>query len=124
MQHATCIAAVLPQTCGMSSRDEPPVPARSETLRAALREVLRGPYRTLHELSGELRASEREVLEHLEHLELSLQHTQERLEIEPARCLACGFSFDTRTRLKKPGRCPACRATRIAPPRFSITAKD
>jgi predicted Zn-ribbon and HTH transcriptional regulator len=100
--------------------DRPKVPERTETLRNALRDVLRGRELTLRELSQALGASERDLLGHLQHLERSLVHGPETLVIEPACCLACGFRFDDRARLGKPGRCPACRATRIAPPRFSI----
>ena len=46
-----------------------------------------------------------------------------RLEIEPARCLACRYAFEDRTRLSKPGRCPVCRATRIALPRFRVVPR-
>jgi predicted Zn-ribbon and HTH transcriptional regulator len=94
---------------------------RSETLRAALRDLLRSSEpRTIRELSQSLGESERELYEHLEHLARSLPHTKERLKIEPSRCLACGFEFEERTRLKKPGRCPNCKATRISPPRYLI----
>jgi predicted Zn-ribbon and HTH transcriptional regulator len=96
-------------------------PTRNETVRAALRDRLRSETTlTLRELSQAIGASERDVLAHLEHLERSLSHTDERLIIEPARCLACGFAFEARARFKKPGRCPTCRATRISSPRFSI----
>lgn len=101
------------------SDDEPK--SRSLTHREALREaLLTGEFRTARELSAELSLQEREVYQHLEHLELSLANSAQRLELDPSRCLACGYTFDDRARLKKPGRCPACRATRIAPPRFRI----
>lgn len=97
-------------------------PARAETTREALRALLRQALQplTLRELSQQAAVSEREVLDHLEHLERSLSRSGAELAIEPARCLACGFAFEQRTRFKKPGRCPACKATRITPPRFRI----
>lgn len=104
----------------MDRADSAP-PSRNETVRAALKEHLRNERSfNLRELSQAIKASERDVLAHLEHLERSLAHTGERLIIEPARCLACGFAFEARTRFKKPGRCPTCKATRISSPRFSI----
>jgi transcriptional regulator len=97
---------------------------RSETLRAGLRELLRGgELLTIRELSQSLGASERDLYEHLEHLARSLPHTGERLNIEPSRCLACGFEFGERTRFKKPGRCPECKSTRISTPRFGIASE-
>ena len=98
-----------------------PLPARGETARNALREALQaGEKLTARELSQQLRISERDVLDHLQHIERSLQRGSERLRIEPARCIACNFSFDERTRFAKPGRCPECKSTRIAPPHFEI----
>lgn len=96
---------------------------RTVTHRTALRQVLsQGKPLTVRELSQAIGASERDVLEHLEHLEQSLAHQPERLTITPAHCIACGFSFEGRARVAKPGKCPKCRATRIAPPRFAIQA--
>jgi len=108
----------------MSAEDKGP-PLRTETLRSELREALRseqGP-QTIRELSQTLRASERDLLAHLEHLARSLSHGSERLTVEPARCLSCGFDFEDRTRFTKPGRCPACKSTRIALPRFAISSR-
>jgi len=103
----------------------PQPPERPETLRAQLREALhneQGP-QTIRELSQTLGASERDLLTHLEHLARSLPHDNEHLTIDPSRCLSCNFEFEDRTRIKKPGRCPACKSTRITPPRFAISTK-
>ena len=35
-----------------------------------------------------------------------------RIIIEPARCRSCGFVF-SEDKLIKPGKCPACRGTRL-----------
>ncbi|MFO7566673.1 MAG: transcriptional regulator [Enhygromyxa sp.] len=95
--------------------------ARSETVRETLRRALREGPATLQELSGHVRVAEKQLLEHLEHLRRSLAgRGVERLEVEPARCLACGFCFDARKRLSKPSRCPQCKSTRVTPPRFSL----
>lgn len=101
--------------------EQPPPRARDLTAREALREaLLSGEPRTSLELSAELSLQEREVIEHLAHLERSLAHSAQRLEVEPARCLGCGFAFEERGRLSKPGRCPRCKSTRIARPKFRI----
>jgi maltoporin len=47
----------------------------------------------------------------------------EQVTIEPARCEGCGFVFEGRDRVGKPGRCPVCRGSRIRPPRFSYVAR-
>ena len=102
-----------------------PVPqARSSTVRSALKAALRTASReearTAKELSAAVGISEKDVAEHLAHLERSLKPEGLRLEVAPAECLACGYVFRERTRLTRPGACPKCRSTRIDPPAFRI----
>lgn len=104
----------------MSSSETPDLPERGETARESLAAALRGAPLTARELSERVRLSEREVIGHLEHLGRSARARGERLVIQPAACLGCGFAFEARERAGKPGRCPSCRATRISPPRFSL----
>ena len=80
--------------------EPPPPPERHATVRA--------------ELEVELRK------DHLEHVEQSARTRGERLVVEAASCADCGFRFEGRTRLTKPGACPECRSTRIDPPLFSL----
>jgi len=96
------------------------VPARRETARRALRAALGSEPQSAKELSALLGIAEKEVLEHLEHLERSLKSEGHELAVLPARCLACGFSFRTRDRLKRPSRCPECKSERIEAARFSL----
>jgi transcriptional regulator len=108
----------------MARRDEEagargPAP-RGETMREALRRALRAGRATARDLSGEVGIREKDVAEHLEHLARSLEHRGERLVVEPAACLACGYVFRERSRLSRPGACPECRSTRIDPPVFRI----
>jgi len=94
---------------------------RRATIRSSLREALRaGPIGT-HELSARIGISEKDVAAHLEHVARSLRSSGERLHVEPARCLACGFIFRERTRLSRPSRCPVCRSQRLDPARFAIS---
>jgi transcriptional regulator len=94
---------------------------RTDTIREAIAAELRQGSLTARELSERVRISEREVAGHLEHLARSARSRGQRLEVAPARCLGCGFAFETRERPTKPGRCPSCRATRISPPRFTLS---
>ncbi|MET0341519.1 MAG: transcriptional regulator [Polyangiales bacterium] len=66
-------------------------------------------------------APQKELIDHLAHLERSLARGEERLVVEPARCLACDFAFTERTRLAKPSRCPRCKSSRITLPRFAVS---
>jgi transcriptional regulator len=95
---------------------------RTQTVRAAIRkELLRGSA-TARELSERVSVREKEIAEHLEHLTRSLRARGERLVVEPASCIACGYRFSRRTRLSRPGSCPECGSTRIDPPAFRIEA--
>jgi hypothetical protein len=95
-------------------------PPRGRTAREALAEALRAGWASAKALSGEVGLPEKAVAEHLAHLSRSLKAGGERLEVEPARCLRCGRTFEDRRRLTKPSRCPACRSERIAAPRFRV----
>jgi predicted Zn-ribbon and HTH transcriptional regulator len=99
-------------------RPATPRPAR-ETVRQALRRELEAGSASARELSVRLRISERDVLAHLPHLERSLAREGLRLAVEPAQCLACGYTFEGRARFATPGRCPECRSERIAAPLFA-----
>ncbi|MFT3765700.1 MAG: transcriptional regulator [Minicystis sp.] len=108
----------------MSKKDVKPPPDRGETPRTAIRAALQGPALTAREISVRTSMREKDVAEHLEHLERSLKREGERLVIEPAKCLACDFVFKSRGRLTTPGSCPECRSERIAPPAFRIESKS
>jgi predicted Zn-ribbon and HTH transcriptional regulator len=99
--------------------DKPP-PPRNATTRASLREALETAPATAHDLSSLVGIPEKQVAEHLEHLARTLRAHGERLVVEPARCLACGYVFRERARLTTPSACPMCRAERIASQRFRI----
>jgi predicted Zn-ribbon and HTH transcriptional regulator len=101
------------------SRPKPPsIPAdRHDTLRHEIITLLSAESLTAREISERLGIQEKEVLEHLEHVRIALHGG---LVMIPALCMACGFSFRKRERLKGPGRCPVCRSEHLAEPRFSI----
>ena len=100
----------------MSDKSAAPPPARTATPRQALLECLDEHPLSAKELSGLAGLSEKDVYLHLEHL----QRSHPELKVEAASCLKCGFHFEKRGKLTKPGRCPLCKATRINPPRFSL----
>lgn len=95
-------------------------PEREATIRVALHEALLEGTASARELSTRLGIRERDVASHLEHLARSVAARGERLAIEPAFCLACGFLFSGRKRFTTPGRCPRCSSERIEPPAFHL----
>jgi len=100
---------------------EPFVPAeRHATIRKEILSLLIGRILSAKDISAEVHISEKDVYEHLEHIERSTHMTGHHLTIIPAECLKCGFVFRKRERLKKPGRCPMCKGEKIQEPLFAI----
>jgi predicted Zn-ribbon and HTH transcriptional regulator len=102
------------------SADDKAPREQNSTWRDRLYHELRQGPQTIRELSILIGASQKDLLDHWAHLERSLARGGERLVVHPSYCLACRFKFEERKRLAKPGRCPACKSTRIALPRFAI----
>ncbi|MBJ6726960.1 transcriptional regulator [Geomesophilobacter sediminis] len=90
---------------------------RDETERHRIVTLLQAESLPTREISIRIRISEKEVLDHLEHIRMGRYGT---LVMEPAACRACGFVFKKRDRLKGPGRCPVCHSEQIAEPLFTI----
>ena len=65
------------------------------------------------ELSRELKIREKEVYDHLYHIQRTLKTRAKTLHIDPFYCLVCGYIFEDRKRLTRPGRCPKCRQGHI-----------
>jgi predicted Zn-ribbon and HTH transcriptional regulator len=103
--------------------DSKPPPERDATLRERLREALLRHPSTALELSSAAGLREKDVADHLAHLARSLEHRGERLDVEPASCIACGYYFASRERLSRPGSCPRCGSTRIEPPVYRIARR-
>jgi hypothetical protein len=78
---------------------------------------------TARDLSRFLGITEKEVYQHLPHVERSLRHGVS-LITEPARCLDCGFVFKKRKRFTTPGRCPVCRSEAITPAAYGINSES
>ncbi len=71
-------------------------------------------------ISKILRISEKEVYQHLSHISRSLKSQNRKLKIISARCLECGYTFESRNRFTSPGRCPSCRGEHIQDPEYGI----
>ena len=100
---------------------DPAIPQeRHETVRQEIISVLGRGEASAKDISFEVRISEKEVYDHLEHIRKSLNKKDHQLLIVPAECVKCGFVFSKRERLRKPGRCPVCKAESIREPLFSI----
>ena len=99
-----------------------PAPA-AETPRQAIHRLLAAAAHTAHELSALVHLPEKDVAPHVAHLARSLRHGDERLEVDPARCLDCGYAFRDRRKHTRPGTCPKCRSQHLAAPVFRIARR-
>jgi transcriptional regulator len=105
---------------GTSKSNPQDVPAATQTARQRIADLLRAEELTAHEVSQRAAVQEREVAEHLRHLELTLRQSGERLHTSAPQCISCGFSFDGREKHGRPSRCPRCKSERLSRPRFRI----
>jgi transcriptional regulator len=95
----------------------------TRTPRQAIRDHLQEEALTARDLSARVGLPEREIVPHLEHLARSLRGAGDRLEVEPSRCLNCGFVFRERARLGKPSGCARCREPHVTAPIFHIAIR-
>ncbi|HEY3042705.1 MAG TPA: hypothetical protein VGJ39_01695 [Vicinamibacterales bacterium] len=75
--------------------------------------------RSVSSIARELGLRRGDVEEDLRHALRSARAAGHEILIVPARCRSCGFTFDEE-KLSKPGKCPACRGTRLYEPQISI----
>jgi predicted Zn-ribbon and HTH transcriptional regulator len=100
---------------------EPSLPAeKHETLRQSIIHILENQTLSAKDISAHISIPEKEVCDHLEHIQKTINTKLKTLDIVPAECNKCGFIFKKRERLKKPGRCPICRGESIIEPLFTI----
>ncbi len=79
--------------------------------------------RSVSSIARQLGLGRRDVDEDLRHAIRSARAAGRRIGIEPARCRTCGFEFG-HGKLSKPGRCPACRGTRVVEAQVWIEPAD
>ena len=82
------------------------------TVRKRLQELLSAQPRSVSSLARELGMTRGDMDEQLRHSIRSAEAAGHRIVVIPARCRSCGFTF-SEDKLAKPGRCPACKASRL-----------
>ena len=105
----------------MKEKDAPVPFERRKTIRQQIIALLDGNTLTAKDISADVRISEKEVYEHLEHIRKTVNKAEHRFIIQSPVCRKCGFAFRKRDKLRKPGRCPVCRSEIIDEPLFRIT---
>jgi predicted Zn-ribbon and HTH transcriptional regulator len=89
------------------------------TLRKQLMDVLSREPRSVSRLALEIGLSRADVEDALRHMIRSARAAGHRIVVVPARCRSCGFTFDE-DKLTRPGKCPACRNSRIFEPQIAV----
>ena len=89
------------------------------TVRKNLLALLSSQPRSVSSLARELGFTRGDVEEDLRHALRSARAAGHQVTVMAARCRSCGFTFDER-KLSKPGKCPACRGTRLYEPQIFI----
>ena len=90
------------------------------TLRRTIQELLAEP-RTASSLARELGIARGDMDDELRHALRSARAAGHVIEVEPAACRSCGFTFGEE-KLSKPGRCPECRGSRIYEARLRVVS--
>jgi transcriptional regulator len=90
------------------------------TLRRRIIALLSDREMDVRELSQALGIKEKEVYEHLVHVERSATAASARFILTPSQCLLCGYVFENRRRLTRPSRCPMCKRSKLQTPSFRI----
>lgn len=91
-----------------------------QTVRQRIITLISEEEHNARDLSQILRIREKDVYEHLIHIERSVVSQGRKLEIVPSRCLECGYVFRERKRFTSPGRCPRCKGEHIEEPRYRV----
>ena len=89
------------------------------TLRRLLIELLSDAPRSVSSIAREMGLRRCDAEEDLRHALRSAVAAGHRVEVIPARCKDCGFVFGEE-RLSKPGRCPACKGSRVFEPQIRL----
>ena len=87
--------------------------------RRQLIDLLSDDFRSASSLARELGLTRGDIEDDLRHALRSARAAGHDLEIVPARCKSCGFVFGE-DKLLKPGRCPACKGSRLLEPMIRI----
>ncbi|MCG2723091.1 MAG: hypothetical protein L6290_13930 [Thermodesulfovibrionales bacterium] len=110
-----------PRKSGKTEHKKPSPPVeRTETIRQKITALLERTQLSAKDLSGEIATSEKDIYDHLAHIQKTSNKRDRHLVVTPAHCRKCGFQFKKRNRVTRPGKCPLCRSELIVAPLLLI----
>ncbi len=87
--------------------------------RKELINLLQQGEQSVNQLALRFGVKQKDLVDEIKHVQKTARREGLVLEIIPAQCRKCGFKFK-RDKIDKPGKCPQCKATWIAEPRFRL----
>jgi predicted Zn-ribbon and HTH transcriptional regulator len=90
------------------------------TIRQEMIRLLVDAEMSARDLSQALKIREKDVYDHLRHIKRSVDSSGKTLRVMAARCLGCGYIFESRDRFTSPGKCPRCKNEHIEDPKYRI----
>jgi len=91
--------------------------------RKHLIELLTSEPRSVSSLAREMGLRRGDVEDDVRHAIRSARAAGHDVVVVPARCRTCGFTFGD-DKLTKPGKCPACRGTRLFEPQIRVEPRE
>ena len=91
-----------------------------QTVRQQIISLLSEDGYTSLDLSQLVHIPEKEVADHLNHINRSLHSQGKKLKVDPYECMSCGYQFKKRDRFDRPGKCPKCKGSHIQLAFYSI----
>ena len=91
-----------------------------QTVRQQIIALLTDTEMSARDISQAVGIREKEVVQHLAHVEKTVAAQKKKLAIIPFQCLDCEYVFKERKRYTRPGRCPRCKGTHVETPTFRI----
>ncbi|NHJ00902.1 MAG: DeoR family transcriptional regulator [Candidatus Heimdallarchaeota archaeon] len=75
---------------------------------------------TLQELADLTQTAVKTIARDLDSVRKTIKSEGLRIEVRPAKCMACEYLFTGRNRVSDPTKCPECHSERIDPQRFRL----
>ncbi len=77
---------------------------------------------TLQEMADLTQSAVKTIANDLDSVRKTIKSENKRIEVNPATCMGCNYTFSGRNRISDPSKCPECHSERIFSQRFRIVS--